>query len=246
MNMLTSFGFGLNIALIGANGGIGRAMVTQLSQSENVARLFALSRQPPAEVGSRVTFPPIDITHEASVGLAAQNLEGQSLDLILVTTGLLHAEGLAPEKTVRQLNSDSFEKLMAVNTLGPMLVAKHFLPLLNRQRKTAFAAISARVGSISDNRAGGWYSYRASKAALNMMLKCLSIETRMRYPQLIVAGLHPGTVETSLSEPFRRNVPPEKLFSAEQAAGYLLQVLDGLTVEDSGRVFSWDGREVTA
>lgn len=133
-----------------------------------------------------------------------------------------------------------------VNTVGPALVAKHFLPLLPRDRRAIFAALSARVGSTSDNRLGGWHSYRASKAALNMILRNLAIELVRSHPQAIVAGLHPGTVQTRLSEPFQRGVQPEKLFTPEHSAGRLLSVLDGLAPADSGGVFAWDGTVIPA
>lgn len=243
MTLLQSYGENLNIALIGASGGIGQAMLQQLLESTSVDRVYSFCRKP-LEGGPRHTPGMIDIADEASVIAAAQSLKDISLDLVLVTTGVLHGDQLQPEKSIRQLDGDSFQQLMTINSLGPMRVAQHFLPLMPRKKRSAFAAISARVGSISDNRLGGWYSYRASKAALNMMLRCLSIETRIRYPQLIIAGLHPGTVETGLSEPFRRNVKPEKLFSPQQSAAYLLEVLEGLDEKDSGSVFAWDGQRV--
>jgi NAD(P)-dependent dehydrogenase (short-subunit alcohol dehydrogenase family) len=123
---------------------------------------------------------------------------------------------------------------------------KHFLPLLSRDRRALFGVLSARVGSISDNTLGGWYSYRASKAALNMVVKNAAIEMARKYPQTIVAGLHPGTVDSALSKPFQSHVSSHKLFSPVQAAGFLLQVLEGLTPEHSGKCFAWDGQEVPA
>ena len=160
--------------------------------------------------------------------------------------GVLHNEKIFPEKSIRSLQPESFEQVFQINTLGPMLVAKHFLPYMNKSKTTAFTALSARIGSISDNGLGGWYSYRASKAALNMMLKCLAIESRTRYPDLIITGLHPGTVNTGLSEPFKKNVPAEKLFSAEQSANHLLAVINNLLIDDSGKILAWDGQEKLA
>ena len=126
-----------------------------------------------------------------------------------------------------------------------MMIAKNLQPLMKARQKTVFAALSARVGSISDNRLGGWYSYRASKAALNMLLKTLAIETRRRNPQQIIVGLHPGTVDTALSQPFQKNVKPGALFTADDSARYLLNVIDGLSAEQSGGIFDWQGREIT-
>ena len=137
-------------------------------------------------------------------------------------------------------------QLFAVNAIGPALVAKHFLPLLPRHGRSVFASISARVGSIEDNRLGGWYSYRASKAALNMLLKTYSIELKRRAPSAICVGLHPGTVDTALSKPFQGGVAPGKLFSPTQSAAYLLRVIDGLTPADNGAVFAWDGSQIPA
>ncbi|MCV6588285.1 MAG: SDR family NAD(P)-dependent oxidoreductase [Marinobacterium sp.] len=245
MNSLQSYGDNLNIALIGASGGIGHAVLQQLLENANVARVYSFARQPLAAAPGH--YPGhLDIADEGSIERAATSLKGVSLHLILVTTGLLHSETLRPEKSLRQLEADNLQQLISINSLGPMLVAKHFLPLVPRKQRSAFVAISARVGSISDNRLGGWYSYRASKAALNMLLQCLSIESRLRYPKLVVAGLHPGTVNTGLSEPFQRSVKPEQLFTPAQSARYLLKVLDGLSEADSGGVFAWDGERIPA
>ena len=131
-----------------------------------------------------------------------------------------------------------------INAVGPALVAKHFIPLLARDRRAVFTALSARVGSIGDNRLGGWHSYRASKAALNMLLRNLAVELGRTHPQAVVAGLHPGTVDTGLSAPFQKGVKPEKLFTADHSAERLLAVVDGLTPADSGGVFAWDAARI--
>jgi len=135
---------------------------------------------------------------------------------------------------------------MLVNALGPSLIAKYLLTHMKKDKKTVFAALSARVGSISDNRLGGWYAYRASKAALNMLIKTLAIEYHRRNQQLLIIGLHPGTVDTDLSKPFQRNVTPEKLFTADYSVGQLLSVIDGLIEDDSGGCFAWDGKRIPA
>jgi len=136
------------------------------------------------------------------------------------------------------------ERSYRINAIGPALVAKHFLPLLTRERKAMFAALSARVGSIEDNQLGGWHAYRASKAALNMLLKTLSIELARQNPTAICVGLHPGTVDTRLSEPFQRGVPEGKLFSPQKSARHLLNVFDTLSPEQSGQIFAWDGQRI--
>ena len=195
---------------------------------------------------SKIVNKIIDIENEDSIAAAAAEVAaGGRPALVLVATGILHdGGGLQPEKTWRNIEPGAMHKAFAINTVGPALVAKHFLPLLPRSEKSVFAAISARVGSIEDNRLGGWVSYRASKAALNMVIRTLAIELRRRNPDAILAGLHPGTVETALSQPFRANVPQGKLFTPAFSAQKLLAVVDSLGPDDSGRVFSWDGAAI--
>jgi NAD(P)-dependent dehydrogenase (short-subunit alcohol dehydrogenase family) len=165
--------------------------------------------------------------------------------LVLVATGVLHeASGLTPEKSWRALDGAQLARYMQVNAIGPALLAKHFLPHFPRRGRAVFAALSARVGSISDNRLGGWYGYRASKAALNMLVRTLALELGRRAPEAVCVGLHPGTVDTGLSRPFQSAVAEGRLFSPEQSAGYLLQVIDKLTPADSGKLFAWDGAEI--
>ncbi|MGC1469467.1 MAG: SDR family oxidoreductase [Sphingorhabdus sp.] len=157
---------------------------------------------------------------------------------------MLHQAAIQPEKSLRALSTDAFEQAFAINTIGPALIGKHMLPRLPKDRRSVFAFLSARVGSISDNRLGGWHAYRASKAALNMIVRNLAIEMARTHPQAIIVALHPGTVDTELSSPFQRSVAPEKLFTAEYAAEQMLQVLGDLTPEDSGHLFAWDGEKI--
>ncbi len=228
------------VVVIGASGGIGSALVQQLATE---CELYAFARSPAQipDVGAAVHA--IDITDEASIAHAAEHIP-DTVDAIFVATGLLHADQLQPEKALRDLEPEHFQRAMAVNALGPALVAKHFLPKLPRDARGLFAAFSARVGSISDNRLGGWYSYRASKAALNMLIKGAAIEMGRRYKHAIIIGLHPGTVDTGLSQPFQQQVPADKLFTPEQSANYLLGVCRGLTPDDSGKCFDWQGKEI--
>ena len=163
--------------------------------------------------------------------------------LIVVATGVLH-DGLQPERSFRQLDAEHLLRDYRVNAMGPALAAKHLLPLMPRDRRAVFAALSARVGSIADNRLGGWHAYRASKAALNMILRNLSVEMARSHPQAVIAGLHPGTVATDLSAPFQKGVAEGKLFTADYSAERLLSVLSNLTPADSGGVFAWDGVRV--
>lgn len=233
-----------SIAVVGASGAIGGALLKGVRERYPAAKRYGFSRSNPVE-SEGYTWHAIDITDEASIAAAAGVIT-EPLDLIIVATGMLHDTLLQPEKSLRDLSSENFERVFQVNTIGPALVAKHFLPRLNRKNRAVFAALSARVGSIEDNRLGGWYAYRASKAALNMILKNASIEVARRNKHGIVVGLHPGTVESQLSQPFQANVPLGKLFSPDYSANKLLDVLEGLQPIDSGRVFDFAGTPIPA
>jgi NAD(P)-dependent dehydrogenase (short-subunit alcohol dehydrogenase family) len=233
-------------AVFGASGGIGAAICEALLADARLERLYAGARRTVAFDDARVAPFTFDLTNEASIAAAAANMAvGGPIDLVFVATGVLHdGAGQGPEKSMRGLNAAAMADVFAVNTIGPALIAKYLLPLLPRKERGIFAALSARVGSISDNRLGGWHSYRASKAALNMLVRNFAIEMAGRSPETVVVALHPGTVDSALSEPFQRGVAPEKLFSPAQSASYLLDVLDELGPVDSGRLFAWDGARV--
>lgn len=244
---LQSFGTGINVAVIGATGGIGSAIVEDLQQCSAVAQIFRCSRSAPESAGAGSNHVMLDIEDEDSIARAAAQIAttAGTLHLVIVATGLLHGrDGLQPEKTWRSLSAPAMETAFRINSIGPALVAKHFLPLLARQRKSVFAALSARVGSIEDNRLGGWYAYRASKAALNMVIRTLAIELARSNSHAVCVGLHPGTVDTALSQPFQAGVPAARLFAPARAARHLLQVLDQLEPEQSGRTYAWDGSPV--
>lgn len=246
MNTLKTFPHGMRIAVVGASGGIGSALVELFSQHPRVATVYALSRTPCPIVSPNVAHGELDITNEASIASCAAMASSESpLDIVVVATGVLWSgDALRPEKSLRELDAEKLSEVFAINAAGPALVAKHFLPRLRKESKTVFAALSARVGSIGDNRLGGWYSYRASKAALNMLLKTLAIEHARTMPQSMVVGLHPGTVDTGLSRPYSKGTSPEKLFSPETAAGHLVAVLDKVCQSNSGGVFAWDGKRI--
>ncbi len=226
--------------VIGAGGGLGHAFAHALA-GVGFSTVYALSRTGTAIEGC--VAGQIDVTNETTIAAAAARVDGP-LGLVVVATGILHGDGVAPEKSWRMIEPQAFTHVLAINTIGPALVAKHFLPLFQRKGRAVFAALSARVGSIGDNRAGGWHAYRASKAALNMLIANFAIELRARNPDALAVGLHPGTVNTGLSQPFQRGVQPEKLFTPEFSAGQLLDVVDKLTPADSGYCFAWDGTRI--
>jgi len=241
-DILSNFDDDLNVVVIGAGGGIGQAFIQHLSQSKKVKFLHAFSRQKP-DLPDRVVWNGIDIMDEESVKAAAGMIE-EKIDIVLVAIGMLYDDKTQPEKSVRDINIENFEKIFAVNTIAPALMIKYFCPLLTRERRSVFSALSARVGSISDNQIGGWYAYRASKAALNMLLKNASIEIGRRNKGASIIGLHPGTVDTHLSEPFQGNVPEGKLFTAEYSTQKMLEVINTSQSDKTGRIFDYAGKEV--
>lgn len=230
--------------VLGASGGIGAAIVDRLAEA-GWDRIHAGARTPRVASSACVRPFRFDLLDEASVEAAACNLADDGpLDLVIVATGMLHRAELLPEKSARQIELAAMHAYFAVNSIGPALAAKYFLPLLARDRRAVIAFLSARVGSIGDNRLGGWHSYRASKAALNALVRCFAIELAQRNREAIAVALHPGTVDTALSLPFQRNIPPDRLFRPEDSARHLLAVIDGLTPCQSGGFFAWDGSRI--
>jgi len=229
----------------GASGGIGRAVVEALEASGEYAVIYAGSRTLVAPVSEIVRPFTFDLSDETSIAAAAAAVAASGpLDLTLVATGFLHDAVHQPEKSFATLTADAMVALYRVNTVGPALIAKHMIQALPKDRRSVFAALSARVGSIGDNRLGGWHSYRASKAALNMIIANLAIELRRTRPHSIAIGLHPGTVDTSLSAPFQKAVADGKLFSPTGSVRHLLSVIDSLTNTASGAVMAWDGQRI--
>ena len=218
--------------IIGSGGGIGGALA-DLFDSDDAVTVYRLGRSEAIR---------LDLTDENSIAKAAEELSALRVTpaLVVVATGLLHRDGIGPEKSLRELDPEWMLENYRINAVGPALVAKHFLPLMPRNQRTVFAVLSARVGSISDNKLGGWYSYRASKAALNMLIRNLAIEWQRKSAEAIIVGLHPGTVETGLSAPFKGN-PATERFTPAKAAEQLLNVLDRLNPAQSGQVFAFDG-----
>jgi len=232
-------------AVFGASGGIGAALIEALKADGQCGAIHAGARSLSPADANVLPFE-FDLEDEDSIATAAQAIAAQSpeLDLVIVATGILHEGGLLPEKTVRSLNPAALSRMYAINAIGPALIAKYLTPLLRRDRKSVFAALSARVGSIEDNRLGGWHGYRASKAALNQLIRTCAIEVRTKNKNAVCVTLHPGTVDTRLSRPFQAAVRPEQLFSAATSASHLLQVIDELTPAQSGQFLAWDGKPI--
>lgn len=224
--------------IIGASGGIGGAFADLLEEEGGYDRIWRFSRSAPGD-----DF--LDVTQEASIAAAAERVAaGPPPAMVFVASGILHDGGNGPEKSLRDIDAAWMARVFAINAIGPALVAKHFVPLMPRTGSAIFAALSARVGSVSDNRLGGWHGYRASKAALNMLVRNIAIELSRRNDRAIAVGLHPGTVDSALSKPFQGNVAPGKLFAPDRAALQLLDVIEALKPQDSGKCFAWDGVEV--
>lgn len=223
--------------VVGA-GGIGRALLNALPERAPHLRLWSAGRQ-----GADLT---LDLEDPASLEAFAERVgrELAPLRLVICAAGLLHGPGLQPEKRLSQVDAASLQRSFAVNAWGPLLLAQAVEAALPRQEACHFASLSARVGSIGDNRLGGWYAYRGAKAAQNQLLRTLALEWRRRLPLACVTLLHPGTTATALSAPFRSSVAADRLFPPERAASHLLDVLEGQTPDTSGAFLAWDGQPI--
>jgi len=225
--------------VIGASGSIGAALLAELQSTGGFGTIVGLSRQ---------STPALDLTDEASIAAAAAQVAAQlqadhlALKLVIDATGMLHTPTHQPEKSWLQIDPAQMAQAFAINAIGPALLMKHVLPLLPRQGRAVFATLSAKVGSIGDNRLGGWYSYRASKAALNQLVRTAAIELQRRAPTAICVALHPGTVDSPLSAPFAKT--GLEVRSPTVAAQQLLAVIAGLRAADSGGFFSYEGEEL--
>jgi NAD(P)-dependent dehydrogenase (short-subunit alcohol dehydrogenase family) len=241
-----------NILIIGASQGIGNGFVQQLISENNTGHIFATYRTEKSAQNlfslkalhpDKLTTIRVDVTAENDIQQAITVIKSQvdKLHLVINCVGILHENDLQPEKSLKHLNADNLSRYFQVNTIPTALWGKHLQPLFKHPQTSIFAIISAKVGSIEDNQLGGWYGYRASKAALNMLIKNIAIEYSRISKNTIVIALHPGTTNTQLSAPFQKNVPPEKLFSVSLCTRQLLSVINDITNNDNGKFFSWDG-----
>lgn len=241
-----------NAVIVGANGGIGLGFVRKLLQDEGNAKIYATYRRQElaseltsleSQYSDRILCLEMDITDEKQIERVIARIESEvgKIHLVINCAGILHEGAFQPEKSLKQINSEHLLRYFQVNSIGAVLLAKHLLPLFRHGDRSLLATLSAKLGSIGDNHLGGWYGYRASKAALNMFVRTVAIEYRRTNPQTIVVTLHPGTTDTPLSQPFQKNVPTQKLFSVDRTVTQLLAVMENLTPDDSGQFFSWDG-----
>ncbi|ARP38148.1 SDR family oxidoreductase [Vibrio syngnathi] len=239
----------LHILVVGGSGGIGFAVVKHLLSE--LSRFDFLdvhvdatyhSQQPELE-NSRLNWHKVDATDEADIKRLSSEFD--QLDWLINCVGMLHTPELGPEKNLSSIDPEFFLKNISVNTLPSLLLAKHFTPILKASDNPKFAVVSAKVGSISDNRLGGWYSYRSSKAALNMFIKTMSIEWQRTLKKGTVLALHPGTTNTALSKPFQTNVPEGKLFESSYVAHQLVDIIRTATPDNSGDFYAYDGEQLS-
>ena len=232
--------------ITGAGGGIGRAMLKTLLASPRPGRVIAVSRQMPDHDDPRLTHLALDVTTDQGLGALADHLAGTAVHLVFNAIGTLHDEqrGIVPEKKLDELSFAALEHLYHVNAATPAMLIQALTLSLKGKHPTLFASLSARVGSIGDNELGGWYAYRASKAAHNMLIKGASIELKRLNKQAILLSLHPGTTDTTLSKPFQARVPKGKLFTADFVAERMLKVMDARTPADSGSFWDWAGEPI--
>lgn len=256
MTALVSFQPPFNALVVGAARGIGLGLLRRLLADPQAGTVWAGCREPSgsaelqalmADHAGRLRTLTMDVSDESSLASAAATLKESvhRLDLLINTAGVLHdGQGMRPERKLADVDPSAAMRSFAVNGLGPLLLAKHFVGALSHPQRAVFASLSARVGSIGDNRLGGWYAYRGAKAAQNQFLRTFAVEAARRAPNLTVLALHPGTVATDLSKPFQNNVAPEKLFTADRAADQLLAVIDSAGHASSGSFLAWDATPV--
>ncbi len=240
---------GYSALVIGAGGGLGKATIQMLLEQGEYLSVHGVSRQEkPADFGS-VAWHQMDTSDENKVSELVQSLKQQgSFSTIICCTGALHCSQskpqLEPEKRLEDIDPNVLLHYFMTNTIVPTIWLKHGLTLLKGNHRANFVLFSARVGSISDNKLGGWYGYRASKSALNMMIKTAQVEYRRRAPNVCLVSYHPGTVDTPLSEPFQSNVSSDKLFTPQFSANQLLKIIPDLSLEEAPHYVDWQGKSI--
>lgn len=229
--------------IFGGSGAIGNAFAIEYATIAPQATIHVVSSKQLSYQQNNIVNYQVNYQQEDELENLA-NIITAPIDRVIVATGMLHSKKIQPEKDSKQLDYNMMQQVFMANTFVPAIIAKHFIPKLNQQTTSVYGMLSARVGSITDNQLGGWYSYRAAKAALNMLIKTLAIETKRKNKHAIIVGLHPGTVDSNLSKPFQANVPKEKLFSPTCSVQQLNTVINQLQTVDSGNCFAWDGEQI--
>lgn len=233
-----------NIVIVGSTGAIGSAFIQLMRETHSEAMIHCIARSNPNPSGGNITNYTLDLYDEELLEKTAQSIsESAPIDLVLVATGILHEDGMMPEKSLKEITADKLIKLFTVNSVIPILCAKHFTPYMNKE-SSIFAALTARVGSISDNKLGGWYSYRASKSALNMLIKTCAIEIQRTLKNTPIIAIHPGTVSSKLSEPFNQHLDPSHVFDPQTSAQHVWDIIRKTQPSDTGKVFAWGGSEI--
>lgn len=238
--------------VVGASRGIGLALTRQLLQQQGIRQVYATYRQADTTQGlleindERLHRLTADITRPVDLQGLADTIQsnGDQPDFVINAAGILHEADLQPEKALSQCEQDALLRIFSVNSIGPLMLAKAVVPLMPKNRPGHFAVLSAMVGSIGDNRLGGWYGYRASKAAVNQFMRTLAVECRRSHPELCITAIHPGTTDTALSRPFQSNVVAAKLYDSATSAGRILQVISREKADQSGRFVNWDGNVI--
>ena len=233
----------MKILIIGGSGGIGFAVLRRCLHTYPDAQIIATyNNQSPRFEHTQLEWLKLDVTEEQQIEQLSNQLG--PIDILVNAVGFLHSSDKKPEKTIDDFDPAFFQENIRLNTLPSILLAKHFMQSLNADKKTFFIVLSAKIGSISDNRSGGWLSYRASKSALNMAVKTISIEWKRKLPNCSVLLFHPGTTDTNLSKPFQRGLPSGQLHSSEVTAKALLNLIQTAHPSDSGTFISFDGTEI--
>lgn len=233
-----------HIAIFGATGAIGSAFIDYYAAQDDVEKIYAFSRRAFSHLNRKVEVVKVDNMKETSLESACKQVAPKQLDVIIIAVGVLHDAYAQPEKSLKECSVKKMQHIFSTNIFGPTLILKYFLPLLRRDVRAVCAVLSAKVGSISDNRLGGWYSYRASKAALNMVIKNASIELSRIAKKSMVIGLHPGTVNSYVSKPFQKNLPSGQLQQPEESVRHLVKCIESLPILGTGKCFSYTGEEV--